>query len=144
MRGKHRRRRQRKQQEQQFRQELLAAEEARLAQTNEDIEIPRLPFYLRYSTEVLCVLVLLSFISCIFSMWFAVAGIFFSVLMWWNRNHNPAVRQYIDAIESREPLPGPEEPGITAYKIAYGLTVRDHYRNVPAHLRRKSLFGKYD
>lgn len=115
-----------------------------MAPAKEPQEIPHLPFMLRYSTEILSVLILLSFGLWIFSNWFALLGLFFIVLMWWNRNFNPAVRRYIDTIESRDPLPGPEDPGVVGYKIAHGMMLRDHYKNVPEHLRRKSYFGKCD
>ena len=104
----------------------------------------RLPFLLRYSTEILCVLIVLSFACCVFSLWFAGAAVFFALLMWWLRNYHPAVRRYIDTIQSRRPLPGPEEPGVTAYNILHGLSENNHYRNVPEHLRSRSRFGKYD
>lgn len=107
-------------------------------------DLPRLPFILRYAMEILCVLIVLSFFCCVFSVWFVLPGLFFILLMWWVRNYHPAMRRYIDAIQSRRPLPGPEEPGVTAYNIMHGLSSGNHYRNVPEHLRRKSYFGKCD
>ncbi len=106
-------------------------------------ELPAVPFIWRYSLEVLSLCLLLCIVAGFFCVWFFAAALLLAGLMVWIRCCNPVMRRYLDVIDSREAKPGPEEPGVEALKIMYGLKMRDHYRNVPMHLRRKSWFGKY-
>lgn len=140
MRGKYRRCREKAEKAKAERRELLRAE---LEQRGTE-ELPSVPFVWRYSMEVLSLALLACIVAGFFCVWFFVAGVLVAGGMVWNRCWNPVMRRYLDGIDSREPKPGPEEPGVEAWQIMYGLKMREHYRNVPEHLRRKSWFGKCD
>lgn len=126
--------------------EQARAEEQALLQAESDPESEELPavsFVWRYSMEVLGLCLLACIVAGFFCAWFFLGALAVAGVMVWIRCYHPEMRRYLDVIESRNPKPGPEEPGAEAWQIMYGLKLRDHYRNVPGHLRRKSWFGKY-
>lgn len=138
MRGKYRRRREKREQARAEQQKLFQAEQEPGAEV-----LPSVSFIWRYSMEVLALGLLACIVAGFFCAWFFLGALAVAGVMVWIRCCHPEMRRYLDVIESRNPKPGPEEPGVEAWQIMYGLKLRDHYRNVPQHLRRKSWFGKY-